>query len=1141
LGPKGEAEIEALEALGSEVLYIKSNVSRYEEVKYLVKKTKSRFQSIDGIVHAAGITRNAFLQNKTHEDVKNVLAPKVHGTICLDLATKKEKLDFIVFFSSMASVVGSSGQCDYAYANSFMDYYALRRERLRKLEKRSGRTVSINWPLWKEGGMKVDQQTKRFLQNTMGVDLLETEAGLKSLTKIIARGDSQVLVLTGEAEKYEQMLNKASGLEITGSKDNRSKSRRGRVTGAESKYLLELSKDIVRIVSGISGIKENRINTGKSLIEYGFDSIIFVEFANQMNEKYNFALSPAVFFEYSSISALSQYLVYEHQEQISQHYAGNSTANGGTPASIKHTDLKSVPDINTWPRFQAEDFDTGRQEPAVTRETEPVAVIGISGVMPQSEDLETFWSHLTAGSDLITKVPKDRWDGGAFSQVFTHAGILDKDIYGGFIKDVDKFDALFFGISPHEAELMDPQQRIFLETVWQAVEDAGYRMSDLSGTKTGLFVGVSAVDYAEIVKQHGVKIKGHLATGLAHSVLANRISYLFNFHGPSEPVDTACSSSLIALHRAVESIRSGDCEIAVAGGVNILLSPTVFVSFLEAGMLSEDGKCKTFDSSANGYVRGEGIGAVVLKPLNRAIKDQDHVYGIIKATAINHGGRAASLTAPNMIAQAELIIEACEKADVDPATINYIEAHGTGTGLGDPIEVDGLKKAFTELYKRRGQPLQKGYCGIGSVKTNMGHLEAAAGIAGLLKVLLAMKSKQLPASIHFKELNPHINLDDSPFYVVSKTKPWGKMRNHENQPVPRRAGLSSFGFGGANAHVVVEEYNNSTIRSRTLIRESQVIVLSARNKNRLKKYAGKMVEFLRKAEHRKKASEKPTGQDESHDQWHQTAPFNLIDLAYTLQVGREPMEERLAVMATSLKEVKDKLAQYCMGEKDIEGFFQGCPAENRSMAKFLLEGNEGSLYMNAIIKEKNLEKLAKLWVSGIDPDWKQLYTGQSPRRLSLPTYPFARKRYWVEMNESVTQVESKRVYAITSEESERNSYREVLSKYEPDQRREVLESFLLQQVSRTLKLDRKQKLDRTQPLVTMGFDSLLALQLKKEIGTHLHLDTDAINLFGAENIADLAKLILPYIVKEESELLNSSKIDEAKHSYEQDDLIMGVL
>ena len=1141
LGPKGQAKIEELEVLGSEVLYVKSNISRYEEVTYLVKKIKSRFQCIDGIVHAAGITRDAFLQDKTQEDVEKVLAPKIYGTIYLDLATKEEDLDFIVLFSSMASVVGSSGQCDYAYANSFMDYYALWREKLRKLQKRSGRTISINWPLWREGGMKVDQRAKQFLQNTMGVDLLETEAGLESLAKLIAGGESQVLVLTGERAKFEQILNKASGLEMAGPKDDRSKSRRGRVTGAESKYFLEISKDIVKIVSGISGIKKTRINTDRSLTEYGFDSIIFVEFANQMNKKYNLALSPAVFFEYSSIRALSQYLVYEHQEQISQYYAEISTANGTSPASINHADLKSVPDIHAGPRFQTQDFDAKRQEPAVTRETEPVAVIGISGVMPQSEDLETFWSNLTAGSDLITEVPKDRWDGGAFSDVFTHADIQDKDVYGGFIKDVDKFDALFFGISPHEAELMDPQQRIFLETVWQAMEDAGYRMSDMSGTKTGLFVGVSAVDYAEIVKQHGVKIKGHLATGLAHSVLANRISFLFNFHGPSEPVDTACSSSLIALHRAVESIRNGDCETAVAGGVNIMLSPTVFISFLEAGMLSEDGKCKTFDSSANGYVRGEGAGAVVLKPLNRAIKDKDHVYGIIKATAINHGGRAASLTAPNMIAQSELIIEAYEKAGVDPATIGYIEAHGTGTSLGDPIEVDGLKKAFTELYKRRGQPLQKGYCGIGSVKTNIGHLEAAAGIAGLLKVLLAMKSKQLPASIHFKELNPHISLDDSPFYIVSETKPWSKLHNHINQPVPRRAGLSSFGFGGANAHVVVEEYNNSTILSSAFMQEPQIIVLSAKNEDRLKKYAGKIVAFLRKAESRKKVSGKPTGQNDSHSHCYQTAQFNLMDLAYTLHLGREPMEERLAIVATSLKEVKDKLAQYCMGEEGIDGFFQGCPAENRSMARFLLEGNEGSLYMNTIIKEKHLEKLAKLWVSGIDPDWRKLYSGQSPRRLSLPTYPFARERYWVEINKSVTQVESKPVYAVTPEEGKRISFPEVLSKYEPDQRREVLESFLLEQVSRILKLDKKQKLDLTQPLVTLGFDSLLALQLKKEIATQLHLDTDAINLFGVENIADLAKLILPHIVKGEQKILNSSKIDASKHHYEQNDLIMGVL
>jgi polyketide synthase PksN len=263
--------------------------------------------------------------------------------------------------------------------------------------------------------------------------------------------------------------------------------------------------------------------------------------------------------------------------------------------------------------------------------------------------------------------------------------------------DIDKFDAAFFNLSPKEAELMDPQQRLFLTAVWQAIEDAGYKAQQLSGSKTGLFVGVASSDYAELLSRYGEN-NAWVSTGNAHSILANRVSYLLNIHGPSEPIDTACSSSLVAIHRAVESIRSHKCDMAIAGGVNAILTPTLNISFSHAGMLSPEGRCKTFDQSANGYVRGEGVGAIILKPLHMAKDDQDHIYAVIKGSAENHGGNAQSLTAPNPTAQKQLILAAYEDAQIDPTTVTYIEAHGTATSLGDPIEIDALKNAFSALY-----------------------------------------------------------------------------------------------------------------------------------------------------------------------------------------------------------------------------------------------------------------------------------------------------------------------------------------------------------------------------------------------------------------------------------------------------------
>jgi polyketide synthase PksN len=436
---------------------------------------------------------------------------------------------------------------------------------------------------------------------------------------------------------------------------------------------------------------------------------------------------------------------------------------------------------------------------------------------------------------------------------------------------------------------------------------------------------------------------------------------------------------LVAIHRAVEAIRNGACDTALAGGVNVMLTPTWTIGFTKAGMLCEDGHCKTFDKQANGYVRGEGVGAIWLKPLEKAQADGDTIYAVIKGTAENHGGHATSLTAPNPNAQTQLLINAFENAQIDPSTVSYIEAHGTGTSLGDPIEINGLKNAFAELYKKSGKSLPKEpHCGLGSVKTNIGHLETAAGIAGVFKVLLAMKHKILPGLLHFSELNPYIQLQDSPFYVVTENRPWTPLTDTDGKNIPRRAGVSSFGFGGANAHIVLEEYEeeyDSPLPSTAIV-SPQLMLLSAKNDERLQTYAKQMVDFLKK---------QPDIQ----------VTDQVTDFAYTLQVGREAMAERLAMVVDSLEDYRYKLMQYAQGQTEIEAFYRGNVKTNKVQSELLIEGEEGRDFVKSIIKNRKLTKLAQLWVSGIEIDWQLLYPNQKPQRISLPTYPFARERYWI--------------------------------------------------------------------------------------------------------------------------------------------------
>lgn len=477
----------------------------------------------------------------------------------------------------------------------------------------------------------------------------------------------------------------------------------------------------------------------------------------------------------------------------------------------------------------------------------PVAIIGMGAVMPKSKDLDQLWDNLAGGVDMVSEIPASRWDWQAIygNPVKEHGKTNIK--WGGFIDGVDLFDSLFFGISPREAEHMDPQQRIFLQTVWKTMENAGYQAADLSGTKTGLFVGLASMDYLDLMRINNIEVQAQTASGLSHCILANRISYLLNLRGPSEAFDTACSSSLVAVHKAIQSIGNGECDLAFAGGVNLILTPGIHLSLSKAGMLSGTGRCRAFDQDADGYVRSEGVCSVLLKPLDKAEADGDHIYGVIQGTAINHGGHSMFLTAPSSAAQAEATVSAWRKSGLDPDTVTYLEAHGSGTRLGDPVEVEGILKAFRELYRDWGKELsEKPRCGLGTIKSNLGHPETVAGIAGLIKVVLAMNKGLIPANLHYSKLNPEIKLDKTPFYIVDQNKEWDRLRDSEEREIPRRAGVNSYGFGGVNAHAVVEEYIDVRPMGMEAVGKRHLIVLSAKTSDRLKAYALEMSNYFKK-------------------------------------------------------------------------------------------------------------------------------------------------------------------------------------------------------------------------------------------------------------------------------------------------------
>jgi polyketide synthase PksN len=587
---------------------------------------------------------------------------------------------------------------------------------------------------------------------------------------------------------------------------------------------------------------------------------------------------------------------------------------------------------------------------------EPIAVIGISASFAQAPDVEALWARLESGTDCLAgEAP---------------SGTRARAWRPGQIEGTDEFDPLFFRIAPSEAQAMDPQQRLLLTHAWKALEDAGCAPGSLAGSRTAVFVGTGSSGYADLLARQG---GDHIpsATGGTPSIGPNRLSYLLDLHGPSEGVETACSSSLVAVHRALMTLRAGHCDLAVVGGVNTLVSPDQEASLHRANMLSPDGRCMSFSAQANGYARAEGVGMLVLKPLSAAERDGNHIYGLILGSAHNHGGRSSSLTAPNPKAQADVIAEAMADAGIEPGTIGYVEAHGSGTALGDPIEIEGLRRGFATAA-RNGAPLPSGYCAVGSIKSNVGHTELAAGIAGVIKVLLQLKHRTLVRSLHTETINPRIDLDDTPFRIAREKQEWHALLDESGNPLPRRAGVSSFGFGGVNAHVVLQEY---VPRAMPLVPQGPVaIVLSARSEERLREQAEGLLRAL-------------TGPG--------AAPADLADVAYTLQVGRDAMEVRLGCVVDSLDQLRARLTAYLHGARHIDDFHHDECARHRGTLDALKNDEDMDVLLASWMSKRKLGKLLDLWVKGMSIDWHGLYGCERPRLISLPTYPFARESYWI--------------------------------------------------------------------------------------------------------------------------------------------------
>lgn len=851
-------------------------------------------------------------------------------------------------------------------------------------------------------------------------------------------------------------------------------------TNSEVALVAEVAFYLQEKIATLIGTAANKISKSKNIMDLGVDSIGLVNVTETIQQELNILLQPTIFFEYLNIEDLAKFIAYDFKNQVNAFFGNNKTVPPATmvsnteaaPAAQETLVVKSPVDAQAPQAFNLDAMFTSHptehanniqtaQSPSVSSGKyldDDIAVIGMAGQFAGSPDLNSFWKNLAEQKDLFKTIPEDHFE----YQEWCSATSSDSDnIYcttGSFIDNVGDFDAAFFNISAKEAAILDPQLRLLLQVIYHTVEDAGYG-AKIRGTNTGVYVGACFHDYEIELVRHLGEVSPYFGIGNALTMLANRPSYYLDLKGPSMPLDTACSASLVAINAAISALRQKECDMAFVAGTNLVLSPVHYRYFCAIGALSKSGGSYPFDSRADGYIPGEAVGAVLLKPLRKAQADGDRIHAVIKGAAVSHGGYSASFTAPSVVQEAELIKKAWQSAGVTADSISYIEAHGTGTSLGDPIEINGLKLAFG------AQTSEKDFCAVGTAKAHIGHAEGAAGIAGLLKVILSMQHKTIPAMPHFQELNPYVNLDNSPFYINRENQHW-----HTKASTPRRAGISSFGIGGAYAHVIVEEYPHAEKMAEE--DAESLFVLSAKSPERLKAYATELAQFV-EGQQSGQANQNNVNFKKSvllriksilggllHDDIDNfdekrlfvdqgigieefltitkeiNAAFNLRlhvqqlalsrtldalaelvvssideqaispvrtgtpssdislqDIAYTMQVGREALPVRLAIIAQNKTDLAEQLRSFINNTHNERNVLVSEYNDNNRLTDFF-DCQEGTAFIDQLLKAKRLYQLAQLWVSGVQIDWQSLKDNQFARIISLPNYPFAKKRYW---------------------------------------------------------------------------------------------------------------------------------------------------
>ncbi len=871
--PETQSFLDSVSETGCDVVVHPADLSSPDDVSQLFQRFGSELKSLSGVIHAAGVLDDALVGDQNWGRFEKVLAPKVVGATLLHEYTQTLDLEFFILYSSAASVLGSPGQSNYATANAYLDGLAWHRR------SRGLPAVSVNWGPWTEGMADDERIIKRLaLQGITPLTISEAHAALEGIlaadvvqaTVIDADWRRMRMGLGGESPAMMEHLAPARQRSQQGDSELVSKLKQLRGSAPRELLLKTVQGSLQAILS-----TPDAPETDRPLIEMGLDSLMAVEFGTELQQMLGdqFAVGPTMLFDHPTIDAITDHVL-----------------------ELVTSDTESQP---------APEQDELRDLTEKTLRTrEDVAIIGMSCRFPGAQNTDEFWQNLMNGVDSVCEIPGDRWDIDRFYDADREPGkMYTKE--GGFLSDIADFDAAFFNIADQEACWIDPQHRMLLENSYRALEDAGISPHPLHDANVGVFMGIMGQDYAFLPTLDDIEvIKAFQGAGLSHSAGVGRISYVFGFEGPSVAVDTASSSSLVALYQAVRSLQDGNCNMALAGGVNAILAPVNSLLMSKAGLLSPDGRCKSFSANADGFGRGEGCGVVVLKRLSDAQRDGDRIMAVVRGGAVVHNGFSSGITAPSGKSQARVIAEALKDAGVAPSQVQYLEAHGTGTEYGDPVELGAVASTYGK-GRKPDQPLL-----VGSVKANISHLEAAGGVSGLIKTVLALHHGVIPPQANFDQPSPHIPWQRMPVKMVVEPTKWPETDC-------RVAGVTALGLVGTNAHVILSspppidstdsmnEETGETLEGFEVVgSQQQLLVVSARNESALKQLTEDYQNFLQRH-----------------------PDTDLADICYTASVGRRHFEHRIAVTSQSIAETDKKLGWLFGGESSSQN---GQPTQNGS-------------------------------------------------------------------------------------------------------------------------------------------------------------------------------------------------------------------